>query len=189
MRLCYIFIAALHHGRNGGIVGDSAHMADVLGASPNYRHYNWGNSGTEEPAHPFTIWCVEVKVSYADFKNGYADRGCNKHYVLTPKGMLEPKDLARHIGLVEYDETIRPQIHNGYPMPRVPSLQVKRKCQRQEIDDKTILKHIGRMGDMATTNMTRLILDKQKELWTLTPTEMEQAAINAERRKTKHSVK
>jgi hypothetical protein len=164
-------------------VGDSAHTADILGASPNYRHYNWLSAGShepayEEPTHPFTIWCVEVKVSYADFKNGYADRGCNKHYILAPKGLLDPKvDLPKHVGLLEYDETVRPAIHNGYPQPSVPCLKVKKKCQRQEIDDKTILRHIGRMGDMATTNMTRLILDKQKELWVLTSLELQQMAI------------
>lgn len=158
-------------------VGDSYHTADVLGASPNYRHYNWGDGGTEEPAHPFTIWCVEVKVSYTDFKNGYADRGCNKHYVLAPKGMIDVKELPKHVGLLEYDDAVRPAIHNGYPQPNVPCIKAKKKCRRQEIDDSTILKHIGRMGDMATTNMTRLILDKQKTLWTLTPSEMEKLAI------------
>jgi hypothetical protein len=171
-------------------VSDSVHTADVLGASPCYRHLSYDSYERDEqgilhmkydePEHPFDIWCVEVKVSRADYLNGYAEKGCNKHYVLAPREMIAPSELPKHVGLVEYDERVRPAIHNGYPIPTVPCLKVKKKCQKQIIDDKAILKHIGRMGDMATTNMTRLILDKCKDLWVLTPDEMRQLAIREE---------
>jgi len=139
---------------------DSYHVTDVLGASPNYRRQNWETNTMDDPPHPYTIWCIEVKVSRPDFNNGYADRGCNKHYVLTPKDILDPKlDLPRHVGLLEFDETAPLWLHRGLAMS-VPCIKVKKKCSRKEIEDSDILRHIGRMADMATANLVNIIMSK-----------------------------
>jgi len=139
---------------------DSCHVADVLGASPNYRQEDWATGEMVDPLHPYTIWCVEVKVSRADFSNGYADRGCNKHYILTPKNLLDPKvDLPKHVGLLEFDEAAPLWVHRGLAMS-VPCVKVKKRCSRQEIEDADILRHIGRMADMATINLVNVVMSK-----------------------------
>lgn len=46
---------------------------------------------------------IEVKVSRSDFNNGFICSGCNYHYILIPKGLVQPTEVPKHIGIIEVD--------------------------------------------------------------------------------------
>jgi len=48
---------------------------------------------------------IEVKVSRADFKNGFVASGCNYNYILAPMGMLKKSEIPKGVGFLEFDPT------------------------------------------------------------------------------------
>ena len=46
---------------------------------------------------------IEVKVSRADFRNGFFCTGCNYNYLLTPMRLVSPSILPTGVGLIEYN--------------------------------------------------------------------------------------
>ena len=50
----------------------------------------------------YTMWSVESKVSYSDFKNGFSM--CAEYsYVIAPKGIVPVEELPNKVGLLEFD--------------------------------------------------------------------------------------
>ena len=46
---------------------------------------------------------IEAKASRSDFKNGYTLDGADYMYLITPKGLVDKKEVANHYGLIEID--------------------------------------------------------------------------------------
>jgi hypothetical protein len=47
---------------------------------------------------------IEVKVSRADFKNGFISSCCNFNYLITPMRMVASWELPKEVGLIEYNK-------------------------------------------------------------------------------------
>ena len=75
-----------------------------------------------------TVYSIEVKVSKQDFQNGYCvDADLN--YVLTPKDLINPKDLFQGVGLLEADlESLR-----YYKSGEIKGVKVVKKPQRVKV--------------------------------------------------------
>lgn len=59
----------------------------------------WDHKVVKEPK----IRGIEVKVSRADFKNGFIHVGCNYNYLMVPKGLVEKNEVNKDIGIIEVD--------------------------------------------------------------------------------------
>jgi len=46
---------------------------------------------------------IEIKVSKSDFKSGFIHVGCHYNYLMVPKGLIQPKEVHKYIGIIEVD--------------------------------------------------------------------------------------
>lgn len=115
--------------------------------------------GLPEPQR-FLLWCAEAKSSRSDFKNGFVSWGCNRHYVVTPPSLIAPKELPKHVGLLEIDlvnyrvsrwsqGTI--QIHG----PRVVKRPVTQKLSQELLE--VNMRHVEEAG---TKSLLSVLLNK-----------------------------
>jgi hypothetical protein len=50
-----------------------------------------------------TVYVMEAKASYSDFKNGYCKHGWGKMWIIAPPDMIPTSELSPGVGLYEYD--------------------------------------------------------------------------------------
>jgi len=74
---------------------------------------------------------IEVKVSRADFKNGFVASGCNYNYLLTPIGMVAKSEVPKTVGLLEFDPSWKYQASR---------LKITKRPRYKPIDDFYITK-------------------------------------------------
>lgn len=149
---------------NGG--ENSVYRADVLGAAPLYGHYVWDAHQVVPPLRNFEIWCLEVKISRADFASGYVQNGCNKHYVVAPPHLIVPSELPRHIGLIEQDP-IAFQIAQFNTGSWVPTMHVVKKAKKQDIEPYWIQRYRESIATAATTSLIATIINKHFPTYSL----------------------
>ena len=46
---------------------------------------------------------IEIKVSRSDFKNGFVHCSAHYNYIMTPKGLITPKEVFSDVGIIEVD--------------------------------------------------------------------------------------
>jgi len=135
------------------------YRADVLGAAPLYSHYDWDVRQVVPPLRPFEIFCLEVKVSRADFERGFVSSGCNKHYLVTPPNMLQRSELPSHVGLIEQDPQ-HYQIARFNTGSWVPTMKVVKKAKKQDIEPYWIQRHRESIAVAGTTSLIATIVEK-----------------------------
>lgn len=80
---------------------------------------------------------IEIKVSRSDFKNGFIHVGCDYHYLLIPKGLVDKKEVTKGIGIIEVDlEKLRlnKRKHQGYASYWLEGVEQVRKPRRKTVN-------------------------------------------------------
>ena len=83
---------------------------------------------------------IEVKVSRSDFKNGFIHVGCHYNYLMVPKGLIQPKEVHKYVGIIEVDLDncgVRKfgGFYSGYELIGV---KITRNPKRQPVSDLAI---------------------------------------------------
>lgn len=76
------------------------------------REGNWNRITTVK-----TIYVIEAKASYSDFKNGYCKHGWGKMWIIAPPDTIPTNELSSGVGLYEYDpdtKSLRLKVQSHY---------------------------------------------------------------------------
>lgn len=145
------------------------HVADVVGIRDKWLPYNRGISAPplaeQAKDRRFSeAVCVEVKVSRSDFMNGFVSGGCDRIYLWTLPGIVDPKELPNQIGLIEVDPTNYEVLGWGKripPTPTVHGIVVRKKAKRvplEKDDVERIRQYILELR--ATPSLIAVLLNK-----------------------------
>jgi hypothetical protein len=153
----------------------NVHLADKNTISPNGKfHYIIDILGLEweylPPSHDEKFKVnkreisrgIEVKVSRADFKNGFVHHGCNFNYLLVPKGLVQSNEVHTDIGIIEVD------LENFYiGLGKRPfygyflnGIEMTQKPKRKEVPDWLITSMKSQMGETLTNQTKRWVKDE-----------------------------
>lgn len=102
---CFLVATEVHvnpHGQRLDSPLDKHFIIDVCGIGEKYIPYN-----------PFTergnnykynvVRGIEVKVSRADFKNGFICSGCNYNYLMVPEALVWSCEVPKEVGIIKVD--------------------------------------------------------------------------------------
>jgi len=104
---------------------------------------------------------IEIKVSRKDFKNGFIHSGCNYNYLLIPKGLVEPEEVNKNVGILEVDlqqPTIKTTKWFSHTTYELPCLTIIRKPKRHEKIDENAVNNAKVTMIENLTNQTKLWL-------------------------------
>ena len=143
---------------------DNHHIMDVVGLSKKYIPY--GQRGPnfnylKDDYYQHVLRGIEVKVSRADFKNGFCCTGCNYHYLLTPMRLVNPADLPKWVGLLEYNKH-KFKASYGYDGFNLEGLRVVKKPRFREITERQLQKTIVTIGTRLHYSMIVFLADDLK---------------------------
>ena len=120
--------------------------------------FSWDHTVVKEPI----LRGIEIKVSRSDFKNGFVHVGCNYNYLMTPKGLVDKKDVHKDIGIIEVDldnlalRKRRPPFY-GVDIKGISHL---RKPKFKEVPDSTFSKIQGQIGYKLTLQTALWLRDE-----------------------------
>lgn len=81
---------------------DHHRIIDLCGIGDKYTDY--ASRRENDPTSFRILRGIEIKISRGDFKNGFIHTGCNYHYLLVPKGLVNKSEVDTKIGIIEYDQ-------------------------------------------------------------------------------------
>jgi len=115
---------------------------------------------------------IEIKISRGDFKNGFIHSGCNYHYLLFPKGLIDKQEVAPQIGLIEFDQEIFSVRRWGMKY-HFEGFKVRRHSRYQKISERNYNYVTGQMAYCATLQMIQWARDNLSQLTNYSATEEE----------------
>lgn len=141
---------------------DNHYIMDVVGLGKKYipyakraRDFNY----SEGYYYNQILRGIEVKVSRSDFKNGFCCTGCNYHYLLTPMRLVNPTDLPKWVGLLEYNKhkfKVKFDPFRGFALE---GLRVVKKPRLREITERQLQKTTVAIGTRLHWTMIRFLAD------------------------------
>ena len=127
---------------------DNHFIMDVVGMGKKYIPYMQRGPNfkySDDNYYQEILRGIEVKVSKADLKNGFCCTGCNYHYLLTPMRLVNPADLPKWVGLLEYSKH-KFKVSYGYNGFTLEGLRVVKKPKFREITERQLQKTIVAIG-------------------------------------------
>jgi len=130
--------------------------------------FSYDNKVIKEP----TLRGIEIKVSRSDFNNGFVHVGCNYNYLMTPKGLIDKKEVHKDIGIIEVDLenlSLRKRRPPWYGV-NITGITHLRKPKFKEVSDKIFNKIQGQIGYKLTLQTARWVRDELLQNPSLTQT-------------------
>lgn len=128
---------------------DNHYIMDVVGLGKKYIPFPLRDHTKpyyEQNYYNQVLRGIEVKVSRADFKNGFCCTGCNYHYLMTPMRLVNPADLPKWVGLLEYNKhkfNVKYGYNSGF---NIEGLRVVKKPKFREITKRQLDRTIVAIG-------------------------------------------
>lgn len=99
---------------------------------------------------------IEIKVSRSDFKNGFIHVGCHYNYLMVPKGLVQPKEVHKYIGIIEVnlDNCGVKKFGGFYSGYELIGVKIIRNPKRQPVSDLAI-EHCRAQIATSLTNQTK----------------------------------
>ena len=128
---------------------DNHYIMDVVGIGIKYIPYmqrgsNWSYS--DEKYYSHVLRGIEVKVSKSDLRNGFCCTGCNYHYLLTPMRLVNPADLPKWVGLIEYNKHKFKSFFGSDSRFWLEGVRVVKKPRYREINERQVKKAVTEIG-------------------------------------------
>ena len=149
-------------GKDSVIVNQRHHIIDLLGIEYEYlppsKQYKDENG--QNIYKKLILRGIEVKVSRSDFKNGFIHVGCNYNYLMVPKGLVQPKEVHKYVGIIEVDLDncgVRKfgGFYSGYELIGV---KIIRNPKRQPVSDLTIERCRAQISTTLTNQTKRWLV-------------------------------
>lgn len=140
---------------------DNHYIMDVVGLGKKYiPYFSERRRDPGDPIYDPVLKGIEVKVSKSDFKNGFCCTGCNHHYLLTPMRLVNPADLPKWVGLLEYNKykfNVKFSYNQGFT---IEGLRVVKKPRFREITKRQLEKTIVGIGTRLHWSLINTLSDE-----------------------------
>jgi len=143
---------------------DNHYFIDVAGIGKKYLPYTRDRK-IGGPYYFNVSRGIEVKVSRSDFRSGFVCSGCNYHYLITPMRLINPAELPKWVGLIEYNKhKFNARFRRDYKF-EFQGLRVVKNPQFQETRDfqiEYVTSSIGgRLSSIIKMNLVKTLCKKQ----------------------------
>ncbi|MHA1286031.1 MAG: hypothetical protein ACTSPB_01385 [Candidatus Thorarchaeota archaeon] len=143
---------------------DNHKIIDLLGVGKKYIPYD--KQVEDERGYRKTFFeilrGVEIKVSRSDFKRGFIQSGCNYHYLMFPKGLIERDEVPTGVGVVSVDIDSFMWSKWGTRL-YLHGVETLRRPRFQKISDRDFNHSVRHIGKLCSDQMIRWARDDLRE--------------------------
>ena len=150
-------------GEDSVIVNHRHHIIDLIGIEYEYLPLSeqYKDENDRRVIKKPILRGIEVKVSRSDFKNGFIHVGCHYNYLMVPKGLVQPTEVHKYIGIIEVDLSNcgvkKFKFGHGYELIGV---KITHKPKRQPVSDLTINRCRSEISTSLTNQTKRWMIQE-----------------------------